>query len=225
VGFARALTGVLILIKSTYRTGCSSAEKVAEEDLVEHARNGCLTCKNRLIEQNTVGLRSFVFRMMFSSPEREDIFQQTVVRAIQKFHQFRGDSSFLTWLCSIAVNEKRQLSRRQRILKMYPLEDELGAIPYWHEDRSAREASYNAAKLQSVRRAVETLPPSFKSVVELYEFEGRTLSDIASLLNSTVSAVKSRHFRAKRLLITAMQRRPRKLLEARLRLNLAKPAA
>jgi RNA polymerase sigma-70 factor (ECF subfamily) len=186
-----------------------TAGMTAEQNLVEHARDGCLDCRNRLIEDNAQRLRSFVFKMSHNSPDAEDIVQQTVVRAIQKFDQFRGDSSFLTWLCSIAVNERRQLLRRQHIIQMLPLED--GANMHWYEDKPARDATRNAAKRQSFRRAVQTLPPSFKSVIELHDFEGHTLVEIANSLNTSVSAIKTRHFRARKLLMAAMEKRPHQL--------------
>jgi RNA polymerase sigma-70 factor (ECF subfamily) len=186
----------------------------AEQNLVKHARDGCLTCRNQLIENNAQRLRSFVFKMSPNSPDTEDIFQQTVIRAIQRFDQFRGDSSFLTWLYSIAVNESRQLIRRQHIIQMLPLEEEEHATIRWHDDKSLKDASYNAPKRHSVRRAIETLPPSFKSVIELHDFEGHTLVEIASFLNTSVSATKTRHFRARKLVMAAMQKRPRRLLPA-----------
>ena len=70
--------------------------------------------KNHLIEKNADRLRSFVARIVFASADSEDIFQETICRALIKFHQFRSDSSFLTWLCSIGVNEARQIMRKER---------------------------------------------------------------------------------------------------------------
>lgn len=98
---------------------CSSAEPVgrgqrAESIVVHHANSGCSYCKDRLIGQNACRLRSFVNRITFGSSDSEDIFQQTICRALENLKQFRWDSNFLPWLCSIAHNEMRQLVRKQK---------------------------------------------------------------------------------------------------------------
>ena len=102
----------------------SSCPEVTEDRMVRHARSGCLDCRNQLIERNADRLRSFLVRVMFASPDREDVFQQTICRALGKFQQFRGDSSFLTWLSSIALNEVRQFMRKERRLASLSLDEE-----------------------------------------------------------------------------------------------------
>jgi DNA-directed RNA polymerase specialized sigma24 family protein len=54
----------------------------------------------------------------------------------------------------------------------------------------------------NVRRAVKALPPAFRSVIELHDFEGLSLQDTAKFLHLTVPAVKSRHFRARKHLVS-----------------------
>jgi RNA polymerase sigma-70 factor, ECF subfamily len=68
-----------------------------------------------LVKQHQAPLKSFLYRFMTSKEDTEDIVQETFTKAFQKFDTFKGDSSFKTWLFSIATNlAKDQLRVKQR---------------------------------------------------------------------------------------------------------------
>ena len=172
-----------------------------EQRVVQHARHGCLQCKGRLIEQNASMLRSFLNRITFGSQDREDLFQQTVCRALEKLEQFRGDSNFVTWVCSIAVNELRQSLRKQRRRVVMSCDSQ--AIDSSTPDQmteSPFDVCCREELERSVRHAVMALPPLYRSVVELRDFDQLSIMEAASLLRVSPSAVKSRLFRARKLL-------------------------
>ena len=180
-----------------------------ENLVVHHARSGCSNCKDRLIEQNASRLRSFVDRITFGSHDREDIFQQTICRAIENLKQFRGDSNFLTWLCTIALNEMRQSLRKQKRRVVISLEPH--AIDSWAPDRPT-ESSFDlccrAELKRNVRKAVMGLPARYRSVVELRDLNQLSLIETAEALQLSPSAVKSRLFRARKLLARVSDLRP-----------------
>jgi RNA polymerase sigma-70 factor (ECF subfamily) len=57
-----------------------------------------------LVKQHQTPLKSFLYRFTISKEDTEDIAQETFSKAFQKFDTFKGDSSFRTWLFSIATN-------------------------------------------------------------------------------------------------------------------------
>jgi len=57
-----------------------------------------------LARQHQRSLKSFVYRFITSKHEAEDITQETLVKAFQKFDTFQGKSSFKTWLFAIGAN-------------------------------------------------------------------------------------------------------------------------
>lgn len=70
---------------------------------------------SKLVKQHQAQLRSFLYRFTTSKEDAEDIAQETFGKAFQKFETFRGDSSFKTWLFSIAANlAKDHLRAKQR---------------------------------------------------------------------------------------------------------------
>jgi RNA polymerase sigma-70 factor, ECF subfamily len=60
-------------------------------------------------------LLSFVFRLLTHRQDAEDIVQDTYIRVHQSIGSFKGESSFKTWVFSIALNlAKNHLSRQKR---------------------------------------------------------------------------------------------------------------
>ena len=177
--------------------------QVSEDRITQHARSGCLHCKNHLIEQNASRLLAFVGRIMSGSPDRDDVFQQTITNALRRFEQYRGDSAFLTWLCKIALNEMRQVMRKQRYRRHISIDEDT------HEWQLASPApsSFDAYRQREIQKrlyqAVERLPVGLRAVIELHCFEELSLLDTSNLLGISLAPVKSRRFRAKKLLANA----------------------
>lgn len=59
-------------------------------------------------------LQSFVFRILTNKQDAEDIVQETYLKVHQNIEAFRGESSFKTWVFSIALNLSKNLLTRQK---------------------------------------------------------------------------------------------------------------
>lgn len=59
-------------------------------------------------------LLSFVFRLLPQHQDAEDIVQETYIRVQENIDSFRGESSFKTWVFSIALNLSKNLLSKQR---------------------------------------------------------------------------------------------------------------
>ena len=59
---------------------------------------------DELVRQHQRSLQSFLYRFITSKQEAEDIAQETLMKAFQKFDTFQGKSSFKTWLFAIGAN-------------------------------------------------------------------------------------------------------------------------
>jgi RNA polymerase sigma factor (sigma-70 family) len=174
--------------------------EVSEDRITQHARNGCLHCKNHLIEQNVNRLQAFVGRMMLGLARPRRCFSTNLSNALGKFEQYRADSAFLTWLCKIAINEMRQVMRKQRYRRHISIDE--GAHGWQLASRAPPcfDAYRQIEIQQSLYQAVERLPVGLRAVIELHCLQELTLADTANLLGLSVAAVKSRCFRAKKLL-------------------------
>src|SRR6266496_1540981 len=69
---------------------------------------------NQKFERIVGQLKSFILRITASIADAEDIAHDTYIKALNKLHSFRGDSSLKTWLFTIASNLAKDNLRAQK---------------------------------------------------------------------------------------------------------------
>ena len=140
-------------------------------------------------------------RYPVSDEDRRDLLQTTLMQVVRKLDSFRGDASFSTWLFRVTANEALMLMRshrrhRARLVEGMDLE-ELGSMA---EDTQVADSATRAATSERdalIRDALEDLPDAYRSVVIAHYHHDLGLQEIASRLNITESAVRSRLHRAR----------------------------
>lgn len=145
--------------------------------------------------------------------EAMDVLQESYVRAFASLGSFNGPDGFPTWLYVIVRNEAFSQLRKRR--REAPTEAETmesiieGAAD---SDDAAPERALQTERLAGVlESAIDRLPPPFRIVFVLRTIEGMTVRETADVLDLNERTVKTRLFRAKRLL---RQRLERKFSEA-----------
>lgn len=132
----------------------------------------------------------------------DDIVQQTVLKALTNADQFRFESALKTWLTSIAINEVRQAYRCTWRKRAVPLIKETLDVERY-QPVEVPHHSYEANERDLlVRDAVSRLPHSYRSVVELCDFQSLPMTEAARKLGITLPAIKSRRHRARQQLLS-----------------------
>jgi RNA polymerase sigma-70 factor (ECF subfamily) len=138
---------------------------------------------------------SVCLRILGDRDKALDAVQDTFLTVYRKARQFEGRSAVGTWIYRIAVNTcYDQLRRMQR----RPTE----SLPEHADpaDPAAEEAIESASLRPEIETALAGLTPDFRDVVVLSDLEGLPLPEVAEVLGVPVGTVKSRLFRARRLL-------------------------
>lgn len=125
----------------------------------------------------------------------EEMAQEALVRAWRGLAQWRGESSFSTWLFALAANVFRSDLKRVPAAS-FPLEEI--AEPA-HEARQHDEA-IERERQESVRRAVLALPLRYREPVILFYFHEMDVSAAARTLHMPEGTLKARLARARQLL-------------------------
>ena len=141
-------------------------------------------------------------RMLRDSGEAESVAQDAFVRAYRSLAEFRGGSTFETWVLRIAVNACRDRLKRKRLVLYFhqrpapeELEDDpLAAVPA--PDPSPERLLESKEIKAMLRRAIDALSPRQRIVFALKHFEERSIPEIADLLGLDCGTVKSHLFRA-----------------------------
>ncbi len=146
--------------------------------------------------------------------EAEDVLQESYMRAYYKLDSFRGDSTLLTWLTTIVLNEARGRLRKRRPMVGLELVDaasddthQVIQFPskFGSEDPAAAAARTEIRHL--LEHAIDKLPPAFRIVYMMREVEECSVEETASQLGIKAQTVKTRLHRARRLLRESLRDR------------------
>ncbi len=148
-------------------------------------------------------LHSAAGRIFRGAEDVPDVLQETHFRAFTHLADFKGLSSFSSWLTRIALNEAlnrlRQRSRPVEALQVADESDDLIARTPSAAPSPERQAMRQELR-QSLREAVGGLPPLYRTVFVLKEVEELSVAEIVERLGITASTVKSRVHRARKML-------------------------
>ncbi len=131
-----------------------------------------------------------------------DLVQDTVVRAIEKGSQYRGDGELLSWLRQVLHNlamDRARRSRREVVV------DDVEAL--WQADDYTVDPAVVAGRLEdrdAVEDALVRLPFDHRTVVVLHDIEQWRVREIAELQEISLPAAKQRLRRGRMMLVSAL---------------------
>jgi RNA polymerase sigma-70 factor, ECF subfamily len=169
--------------------------EVGDAYLVARARDGYLDAYELLVRRHSAMAYRVALRLCGNHHDAQDIAQEALIAAWQNLDRFRDDASFSTWLYQIVT--RRTINKINRGRRDHSL-DLLGDVPD-HDTEPAAQAERNFA-VDAVTDALAGLPFAQRAVVVLHHFEGLSYAQVAGVTGSTVPAVRSHLFRARRTL-------------------------
>jgi len=144
-------------------------------------------------------LWSFIRRLVGDDESARDIFQDVWVRVIRGIPQLRDGSRLRAWL--FGITRRTVMDRLRKEYAESPIADlDVDDIP-------ADALSLDAANLDELERALVELPIVEREVLTLFYLQELSLNEVAEALKVPVGTIKSRLFRAKRLLRQAVTKR------------------
>lgn len=146
-------------------------------------------------------LYSFAFKLTRGRDEAEDLVSDTLLRAFQRWEQYRLGTNIRAWLFTILyhafVSRKRRIDARE----VQPLEDEEGREMFEAVgDINPEGTFYDSFVDQEIVNAVESLPEEYRAAVVMSDLHGLRYGEIAKVLGVPEGTIKSRLFRGRRLL-------------------------
>ncbi len=184
-----------------------------EKEWIQQARSGDQIAFGRLVQAYQKPVYNLSYRMLGNAAEAEEASQEAFLRAYTHLRSYDPKRSFSTWLMSIASHYCIDQLRRRR-LTWLSFEDEIAAPENPIEGTTTRLASefpnpetMVARKEREVyiQRLLSALSPTDRAAVTLLYWYDHSYEEIAETLDLTVSAVKSRLYRARRALAELLE--------------------
>ena len=169
-------------------------DHVGESSLVARARAGGSdghAAFRVLVERHQAWLVRYLYYVLGSMADAEDVAQDALVRAYEALPTFRGDAGFRTWLRRIATrlayNHRRDARTRQR----YHDHDRAVVSRFAPGPAEATEARDTLVKV------LHALPYPYREILILRHVEALSVAEIAAVLDIGLSAAKMRLSRAR----------------------------
>jgi RNA polymerase sigma-70 factor, ECF subfamily len=178
----------------------------ADLELVRLARTGDEQAFGQLIDRNRRAVYRAAYAALGSPDEADEVAQETFVAVFENLGKFRGESSFRTWLLSIAW--RKALTRRRRLARWWrtatvherageafdPVEQVHSPAPSQHETLAGDELH------RTLKRLIGSLPRKLRDALLLAGSGDHSYDQIAQMLNVPVGTVKWRVSEARRVL-------------------------
>ncbi len=159
-----------------------------------------------LVRLHQARVYNIAYRMVGQSGIAQNLAQETFLRAFRALDTFDSKKPFAPWLYRIATNLSINWIKRAKLPAIsmdvpYP-SDETEAEPLEIPDTYAEPATrFAQTEFQNwIRQAVLDLPAAYRVMVELRHFQELSYEEMAATLNLPLSTVKTRLFRARRML-------------------------
>jgi RNA polymerase sigma-70 factor (ECF subfamily) len=151
---------------------------------------------------------NLAYRMLNERGEAEDAAQEAFMRAYVNLDRYDPERPFKTWLLSITSNHCIDRLRRRR-LTWLSLEEPLPPHPALTSDiPGPEEALLTSERNLLVQEMLADLSPEYRLAVILRYWYDLSYAEIAEMLGTTESAIKSRLFRARQALADYLESRP-----------------
>jgi RNA polymerase sigma-70 factor (ECF subfamily) len=148
-------------------------------------------------------IRKRVYSIVRNSEDTEDVVQDSLLKAYRHLPEFRESYGFSKWITRIAINTALMLLRKRKARPEVSFDHVGGVGQTWGTWETAdpspdTERAYAAQEaLEIMSRAVKSLPPLYRNVLEQYHVQEKSLREAADKLGITVASAKSRLFRAR----------------------------
>ena len=166
--------------------------KRSDESLISKALDGDERAWQQLVSRYQSVLYYYSLRLLGDPDDARDLLQDVLMVLCRNLAQFRGDSSFKTWLFGIANYRAMDMLRKRK-----PAADIDDLPEVVDVETQSHEQQLSTAQTERlIRQHLILLPPEQRLVVELRFYQQFTFDEIATQLALSSNTVKSRFYAA-----------------------------
>ncbi|MFN7972866.1 MAG: sigma-70 family RNA polymerase sigma factor [Acidobacteriota bacterium] len=167
--------------------------EVDERELTSRARAGDDAAFDALVNKYKKEIYRLAYRFVQNAEDAHDMAQDTFLKAYLSLGEFRGDSSFRTWIYRIAMNlsinhiKSAAVSRRSDV----PAEE-------LDPGKSGKILSsiMSSEMTDRLRDAIDDLPPKQRETLLLKVYHDLKYTEIAEIMGCSVGTSKANFFHA-----------------------------
>ncbi|RVU44108.1 sigma-70 family RNA polymerase sigma factor [Lujinxingia sediminis] len=181
--------------------------------LASRAVDGDFAAFEKIVERHRDKAYRLALSLTKSEADAQDVVQEAFINIYRKLDTFAGDAQLSSWMYRIVVNAALMRLRKTRRRAEVSVDDVSDPA---HFEQSAPgepagwrvrgdEAAENRELREQILAAIDQLEPKYQAAFLLREIEGLSLDEIASVLDLSTGAVKTRLHRARLFLQAALE--------------------
>lgn len=194
-----------------------AARAASDRALAERCVAGDSGAQAELYARESPRVRA-TLRRLVGSQAIDDLVQETFFGVFRTLRHYRGEAALSTWIDRCAVRVAYAWYARRDRERVMP--DDGSELP--SDECSAEQQVLDREALAHLHTALDALDTHQRLAIVLHVVEGRSLAEVADIVDATLEATKTRVFRARRALEVAAGRDP--VLERFLERPLRRPA-
>lgn len=176
----------------------NDADATSDVALVKAARDGDMRAYDELVQRYQARLYSTIYHMTSNHEDANDLAQETFIKAFSALKNFKGDSSFYTWVYRIAVNKTINFLKQRKSRQSMSLNDldfnvendpDLVALV---SDKTPRRDLALVELQEKLNAAMQKLSDVHRLVVTLHDVQDLSHEEIADIMECNVGTVRSR---------------------------------
>ena len=180
----------------------TAAAYVEDVLLVDRCLTGEPAATRELFRRHRNRVHASLYRVLGSNRDMDDLLQEAFLQVFQSLRGWRAEASLSTWIDRVSVRVAyRYLSQRGRRIQTDGLssDDDIPGVEVGPGAR--RQLARDGVK--RLYEVLDELSPAARLAFTLHEIDGRSLSEVAALVGSSVTATKLRVWRARKKIETA----------------------
>jgi len=172
-------------------------DEASDRQLVARTRGGEADAFGELVRRYQTSVYNVCYRLLGDPAEAEDLAQEAFLRAYRRLGSYDDQRPFGPWMRRVAAN--LSLNALQSRKAAMPLDEEFDEIP-GSPLEMPESSGERRDEVERVRRALLRLPGHYRAVIELRHYQDMSYDEIAGTLGIRPGDVRTRLFRARRLL-------------------------
>lgn len=182
----------------------TSLARESDRELARRAAAGDRRAQHDVFAQQKASVHRALFRILGSNRDVEDLVQDAFIAIFRALPSYRGDSALTRWCLTITTRVAfAYISRRKPASVDLALVEEIlpGGLDVQRQVH-AREAA------RRLYAALDRIEPKQRIAFALAKIDGRTLEEVAEMTESSLFAVKTRVWRARKTLYARAKKDP-----------------
>ena len=172
--------------------------------LVSRAIDGDFDAFDQIMLLYRERLYGVIYNMTFNHEDAADLTQESFVKAFRSLSKFKRKSSFFTWLYRIGVNLTLTHLKRKKARKFFSFDQLIDqnksknqSVEFSSSETSSVKTTLLNELHEKLNEALSKLSDKHRTIVVLFEIDGLSHKEIASIMKCTEGTVRSRLHYAK----------------------------